>query len=95
MEVLLRGKSDFQDMLVFQSVTYGIMLVLDGVSQLTEHDKFSYQEMILHLVHVRAQTAQVRAHRGRQRRAARDDQVRLRAGTSSSIISTWQDSINS
>lgn len=48
-EVLLNGKSDFQDMLVFQSSNYGKVLVLDGVIQVTERDEFSYQEMITHL----------------------------------------------
>ena len=32
-EVLFRGKSDFQDVMVFQSATYGKVLVLDGVIQ--------------------------------------------------------------
>jgi spermidine synthase len=48
-EVLFRGKSDFQDVMVFQSATYGKVLVLDGVIQCTERDEFSYQEMIAHL----------------------------------------------
>ena len=43
--ILLNGKSEFQDILVFQSKTYGKVLVLDGVIQLTERDEFSYQEM--------------------------------------------------
>uniref|UniRef100_A0AAV1UIJ6 PABS domain-containing protein n=1 Tax=Peronospora matthiolae TaxID=2874970 RepID=A0AAV1UIJ6_9STRA len=47
--VLFQGKSDFQDVLVFQSATYGNVLVLDGVIQLTERDEFAYQEMITHL----------------------------------------------
>eukprot|EP01041_Mallomonas_annulata_P001520 gene1520-2920_t len=48
-EVLLNGKSDFQDILVFRSSTYGTVLVLDGVIQVTERDEFAYQEMIAHL----------------------------------------------
>lgn len=48
-EVLANGKSDFQDILVFKSKTYGTVLVLDGVIQLTERDEHSYQEMIAHL----------------------------------------------
>ena len=47
--VLANGKSEFQDILVFQSKTYGKVLVLDGVIQLTERDEFSYQEMIVHI----------------------------------------------
>jgi spermidine synthase len=48
-EILEVGKSLFQDILVFKSKTYGIVLVLDGVIQVTERDEFSYQEMIAHL----------------------------------------------
>jgi spermidine synthase len=48
-EVLFEGKSDFQDILVFKSATYGTVLVLDGVIQCTERDEFSYQEMITHV----------------------------------------------
>ncbi|RLN61069.1 hypothetical protein BBJ28_00007015 [Nothophytophthora sp. Chile5] len=47
--VLFQGKSNFQDVLVFKSATYGHVLVLDGVIQLTERDEFAYQEMIAHL----------------------------------------------
>jgi len=39
----------FQDVLVFKSTTYGTVLVLDGVIQVTERDEFSYQEMIVNL----------------------------------------------
>ncbi len=35
--------------MVFDSETYGRVLVLDGVIQLTERDEFAYQEMITHL----------------------------------------------
>jgi spermidine synthase len=48
-EVLYSGTSDFQDVLVFRSTTYGNVLVLDGVIQVTERDEFSYQEMLSHL----------------------------------------------
>jgi spermidine synthase len=48
-EVLLNGKSDFQDILLFKSKTYGKVLILDGAIQVTERDEFSYQEMIVHL----------------------------------------------
>jgi len=47
--VLYEGKSAFQEILVFESATYGRVLVLDGVIQLTERDEFAYQEMIAHL----------------------------------------------
>ncbi|KII84993.1 hypothetical protein PLICRDRAFT_116968 [Plicaturopsis crispa FD-325 SS-3] len=42
-------KSLYQDVLVFESETYGNVLVLDGVIQVTERDEFSYQEMIAHI----------------------------------------------
>lgn len=48
-KVLHKEKSQYQDILVFQSETYGTTLVLDGVIQLTERDEFAYQEMIVHL----------------------------------------------
>lgn len=48
-EILFEGKSDFQDVFVFQSATYGKVLVLDGVIQVTERDECAYQEMITHL----------------------------------------------
>ncbi|GAU28715.1 hypothetical protein TSUD_216210, partial [Trifolium subterraneum] len=44
-----QGKSEFQDMLVFQTSTYGKVFVLDGALQLTEKDECSYQEMMTHL----------------------------------------------
>jgi len=48
-EELFRERSAFQDILVFRSSTYGCVLVLDGVIQLTERDEFAYQEMIAHM----------------------------------------------
>lgn len=48
-KILFEGKSDYQDIIVFQSATYGKVLVLDGVIQLTERDECAYQEMITHL----------------------------------------------
>ncbi|XVF16454.1 hypothetical protein REPUB_Repub10bG0032000 [Reevesia pubescens] len=48
-KILFQGKSDYQNVLVFQSATYGKVLVLDGVIQLTERDECAYQEMITHL----------------------------------------------
>lgn len=48
-EVLYHGRSDFQDVLVFESTNYGNVLVLDGVIQVTERDEFAYQEMMAHI----------------------------------------------
>ncbi|CAE6344598.1 unnamed protein product [Rhizoctonia solani] len=42
-------KSKYQDVLVFESETFGNILVLDGVIQCSERDEFSYQEMIAHI----------------------------------------------
>ena len=35
--------------MIFDSESYGRVLVLDGVIQVTEKDEFAYQEMITHL----------------------------------------------
>ncbi|CAB3405617.1 unnamed protein product [Caenorhabditis bovis] len=48
-KVLFHEKSKYQDVLVFESVSHGNVLVLDGVIQVTERDEFSYQEMLAHL----------------------------------------------
>ena len=48
-KVLTHHRSDFQDILVFESEKYGNVLVLDGVIQVTERDEHAYQEMIAHL----------------------------------------------
>ncbi|KAI5118731.1 hypothetical protein M0805_000061 [Coniferiporia weirii] len=48
-KILHVEKSLYQDVLVFESATFGNVLVLDGVIQCTERDEFSYQEMIAHL----------------------------------------------
>ena len=41
-KILHVEKSLYQDVLVFQSETYGHVLVLDGAIQCTERDEFSY-----------------------------------------------------
>jgi len=48
-KVLLYTKSNFQDILIFKSKSYGKVLVLDGVIQLTERDECSYSEMLTHV----------------------------------------------
>ncbi|XP_077212601.1 spermine synthase-like isoform X2 [Tasmannia lanceolata] len=48
-KILYKGKSEYQEILVFESSTYGKVLVLDGIIQLTEKDECAYQEMIAHL----------------------------------------------
>jgi len=48
-EVLFHEKSLYQDVIILKTTTWGNVLVLDGVIQITERDEFSYQEMITHL----------------------------------------------
>ncbi|KAL3422955.1 spermidine synthase [Phlyctema vagabunda] len=47
--VIHHEKSQYQDVLIFESSDYGTVLVLDNVIQCTERDEFAYQEMITHL----------------------------------------------
>jgi spermidine synthase len=42
-------RSDYQDILIFESETHGRVMLLDGVVQITEADEFVYQEMIAHV----------------------------------------------
>ena len=48
-KTLYSQKSCFQQIDVYETRTYGRMLVLDGIIQLTERDEFTYQEMMAHL----------------------------------------------
>jgi spermidine synthase len=48
-KVLWDKKSEYQHVLVFKSKTFGNVLVIDGVIQITERDESAYQEMIAHL----------------------------------------------
>lgn len=48
-QIVHHEKSKYQDVLIFESSDYGMVLVLDNVIQCTERDEFSYQEMICHL----------------------------------------------
>ncbi len=45
---LFRGRSEFQEVLVLDTETFGRMLVLDGLVMLTERDEFVYHEMLTH-----------------------------------------------
>ena len=45
-KVLHVEKSLYQDVLVFESETFGNVLVLDGVIQCTERDEFSYVHLL-------------------------------------------------
>jgi len=48
-DVLFHEKSDYQDIMILKSETYGNVLILDGIINCTERDEFSYQEMLTNL----------------------------------------------
>ncbi|XP_057418778.1 spermidine synthase 1-like [Lotus japonicus] len=48
-KIIFQGKSEFQELLVFESSSHGKVAILDGYIQLTESDEFAYQEMLTHL----------------------------------------------
>ena len=48
-KILYKGKSKFQDILVFENSHFGNMLVLDRAVQITERDEFFYHEMLTHV----------------------------------------------
>ncbi len=48
-EMLLRVKSDFQEIAVMDTYQFGRMLVLDGMVQTTDADEYIYHEMITHV----------------------------------------------
>jgi spermidine synthase len=55
---LEKTKSEFQEIEVVESVSFGRILLIDGVIMLTEADEFCYHEMIAHVplcVHKKAQ----------------------------------------
>ena len=49
LDVLVRERSAYQDILIFQSAAHGRVLMLDGCVQITEADEFAYQEMLAHV----------------------------------------------
>ena len=46
---LYNGKSEFQQIDIFQSPEFGRFLTLDGLMMLTEKDEFIYHDMIVHV----------------------------------------------
>ena len=46
---LARVRSEFQDIVIFESASHGRVMLLDGVVQITEGDEFVYQEMLTHV----------------------------------------------
>jgi spermidine synthase len=47
--VLYRGRSRFQEIAILETEKMGRLLVIDGVTMLTEFDEFAYHEMISHV----------------------------------------------
>ena len=55
--VLFRQRTEHQDLVIFETPTYGRVLALDDIIQVTEKDEFVYHEMMTHvpmLAHGRA-----------------------------------------
>ena len=48
-EVICEEKTEHQDLLIFENKTFGRVLALDGVIQLTEVDQAIYHEMMAHV----------------------------------------------
>lgn len=48
-KILYSGKSEFQDIEIFESKTFGRIMVIDGYIMLTEKDEFIYHEMMVHV----------------------------------------------
>ena len=48
-KVIVKEKSKFQNILIFDSKYFGKILVLDNVLQITEFDHYFYSEMLSHL----------------------------------------------
>lgn len=46
---IVHKKSLFQDIRIIENEAYGRVLLLDGVTQITEKDEFVYQEMLVHV----------------------------------------------
>ncbi|HND56010.1 MAG TPA: polyamine aminopropyltransferase, partial [Pirellulaceae bacterium] len=47
--VLFRERTAHQDLIVFENRTYGRILALDGIVQVTERDEYVYHEMMSHV----------------------------------------------
>jgi spermidine synthase len=47
--ILYEGNTGFQDLIIFDNKTFGRVMMLDGVIQLTDKDEFIYHEMMAHV----------------------------------------------
>jgi spermidine synthase len=48
-DVIYHGRSDFQEIVIMETEKLGRILVIDGITMLTEFDEFAYHEMITHV----------------------------------------------
>lgn len=48
-DVLFKGRSQYQEVCVYDTVTYGRALMIDDVVMTTEKDEFVYHEMLVHV----------------------------------------------
>ncbi len=48
-KVLYENKTQHQHLIIFENATFGRVMMLDGVVQLTEKDEFIYHEMMAHV----------------------------------------------
>lgn len=48
-QVLFENKTDHQHLVIFESVSFGRVMALDGIIQTTERDEFIYHEMLAHV----------------------------------------------
>jgi spermidine synthase len=48
-KVLYEAKSEHQHLVIFENKTWGTVLILDGIFQLTTRDEFIYHEMMAHV----------------------------------------------
>ena len=48
-EQLYSGKSEYQQIDVFQTCEFGRLLAIDGITMMTEKDEFVYHEMLVHV----------------------------------------------
>jgi spermidine synthase len=47
-KLLFRERTEHQDLIIFETPTYGRVLALDSIIQVTERDEFVYHEMMTH-----------------------------------------------
>ncbi|MFT5032613.1 MAG: spermidine synthase [Bacteroidia bacterium] len=47
--VLFENKTEHQHLIIFESVSFGRVMALDGIIQTTERDEFIYHEMLAHV----------------------------------------------